>query len=344
MSEFIDSREAVSRIWHGRRLGREALRHIGTAFRLLIFCLTAAGGFWLCAGVSLANSPARARSVVITPRNIPEGTRFLDLLIPMSKDDPYYCSFNQSMGEATGLTGTAPIAGYTDEDGYISYSFHMEGAVSDMLLEETIYSYAFGEGAYAGGQTHLEYIQQNFGTIKVALLDGAGEILAVSDEASIKTGRSGYLAGTIAYDCSMGRLSPSIYKGNGIGMLPAATIVVLLSSAALAVRAVFTAAVESVVSLVFRIRPWTTVFVVNMISNMIFNLLLIMGTAMLQIPYLSFVTAGEIIVVWAEYSVYRRRLVSGSRSRVLGFTITANLISLILGILLGYLLPGRALL
>ena len=65
-----------------------------------------------------------------------------------------------------------------------------------------------------------------------------------------------------------------------------------------------------------------------------------MGTALLQIPYLSFVTAGEIIVVWAEYLVYRRRLVSCGQSRVLVFTITANLISLLLGIFLSYVLPG----
>ena len=268
MDDFIDSREAVGRTWHGRRWRRGILRYIGTAFRLLMFCLSVAGGFWLCAGVSMANSPGRARSVVISPRNIPEGTQFLDLLIPMSKDDPYYCGFNQSMGEAVGLAGTAPI----------------------------------------------------------------------------KAGRSGYLAGTIDYDCSTGQLSPSIYKGNGMGMLPAAAILLLLSSAALAVRAVFTAAVESMVSLVFKVRPWTTVFVVNVISNMVFNLLLVMGTALLQIPYLAFVTAGEIIVVWAEYTVYRRRLVSCGQSRVLFFTITANLISLLLGILLNYLLPGRALL
>lgn len=94
------------------------------------------------------------------------------------------------------------------------------------------------------------------------------------------------------------------------------------------------------VSLAFHIRPRSTVFRVNLISNMIFNLLLILSTAMLRIPYLFLAAAGEIIIAWAEYSVYRRRIVSCGKLRMAVFTVTANLISLLLGIGLNYMLSG----
>ena len=315
-------------------------------WRMLLFWITLAGGLWLCAGVGMANSPAAARSIVIYPDNVPEEAVFLELLIPMTRDDPGYSSFNQTAGDETGLANQSPIVGYMDEDGYISYSFHMEHAVSQMRLErrstanEGFSSREFGNGAYIGGQTHLEYIQKNFGTIKAALLDGEGNVLAVSDAASIKTGRSEYLAGTIRYDCATGRLSPSIYKGNVAGTVIMAAILLLIALVSLAVRAVFTAAVESAVALAFRIRPWPVVLLVNVISNIIFNLLLFLTSVFTLIPYLVYVTVGEFLVVLAEYSVYRGRLPSVSRRRLLAFTITANLVSLSLGIGFNHLLSA----
>lgn len=314
--------------------------------RLFFFVLALAGGLWLCAGVSPANSPAAAQSIVISPDHVPEEAEYIELLIPMPQNDPYYRSFNKTAAEETGLTYQASIAGYRDEDGYISYSFHMEQAVSRMKLEENSQeeghydSYGFGDGAYAGSETHLEYIQKNFGTIKAALLDGEGNILAVSHEASIRSGSSGYLAGTIAYDCADGRLSPSIYKGNAVGPILIAAILLLCMLVSLIGRAVFTSTVESGVALIFRIRPWPTVFLVNFVSNIIFNLLLTLSVTMLRIPYLVFVTAGEIIVVCGEYTMYRRLLASPVKPRILTFAITANLTSLLLGLGLNYVLSG----
>lgn len=314
-------------------------------FPLLLFCLILTAGLWSGTDETLANSPAMARSIVISPKNVPEEAKYLELLIPMPQDDPYYRSFNQTAADETGLTYQAPIVGYMDQDGYISYSFHMENASSKMKLENEIqdeyhfYAYEFCDNAYAGSQTHLEYIQKNFGTIKVALLDGEGTVLSVSTAASIKTGRSEYLAGTIAYDCASGQLSPSIYKGSA-GSIFIIVFFLLLMFASLIGRAVFTAAVECGVALAFQIRPWSTVFLVNIISNIIFNLVLVFSTFLFQVPYLFFVTFGEIIVVWAENSIYRRFL-SYNRTRILAFTVTANLTSLLLGLGLNYWLSDR---
>lgn len=295
---------------------------------------------WLTASVSLANSPARASCIAISPENVPEEAKYLELLIPMPQDDPYYCEFNQAAGSQTALTQSAPIVSYCDEDNYISYSFHMENAVSQMELkgdgdEYHYYSYQFGSGAYADGLSHLEYIQQNFGTIKAALLDEDGNILAVSEAASIRAGRSGYLTPTIGYDCADGKLTASIYKGNTVKTIFLIGLVLLMQLALLGGRAIFTAAVETAVSLAFRIRPWSTVFIVNLISNLIFNVTLILLGIFTQIPYLVLVTAGEILVVAAEYSVYRRRLAAYSRVRLMSFSIIANLCSLLLGLVIG---------
>lgn len=311
---------------------------------LFLFVFVFASAFRFSRIESLANSPAPARCFTISPEHVPAEAEYLELLIPMSQEDPYYRSFNQSAAEKTGLTEDAPIARYVDEDGYISYSFHMAGAVSEMKLEdrgfeeEIYFSQSFGDGAYAGSQTHLEYIQENFGTIKAALLDGQGNILAVSEAASVVPGRHGYLAGTIAYDCADGSLSPSMFEGYGKNVL-LAVLVLLLLLASFVVRAAFTGLVECLVGLIFQIRPLRTVFLVNIVSNIIFNLLLAIGTAMFYVPYLYFVIVGEAAVVWAEYQVYRRKLVSCQPRRILVFTVVANLASLLLGIGVRYLLP-----
>lgn len=342
MDDIDYSRKAECNVKYGQRVETSGLMNTLAVqrrhFKLFIFWLSLVAAVWANGGVSLANSPAKARSIVITPDHVPEEAEYLELLIPMPLDSPYYRSYNQDMGDETGLAEQAPIVGYIDPEGYMSYSFHMENACSNMRLEkgghegEFIHSYAFGEGAYAGSLTHLEYIQNNFGTIKAALLDREGNVLAVSDGVSIKTNRSEYLSGTIAYDCADGSLSPSIYKGSaGAAVIIAMFLLLILVS--FIGRAVLTAAVESAVSFAFRIRPWSTVFKVNIASNIIFNLVLVLGTTVLQIPYLFFVTAGEAAVIWAEYCVYRRKL-SAAGSRILAFTIAANLASLLLGICL----------
>lgn len=322
----------------GLRRGRGLVIHVFFFFAAL------AGVFWLCAGESPANSPAAAGWIVISPENVPEEAVFLELLIPMSQEDPHYRSFNQSGANETGLTSSAPIVGYMDEGGYISYTFHMENAVSKLKLEKRdgeqdgCYPCRFGEGAFAGSQSHLEYIQRNFKTIKAALLDAEGNILAISHAASIDPGRSGYLSGSIMYDCETGQLSPGFYEGNTLGIILMIGMVLLAVPFTLAVRALFSSTVESAVSLAFGIRPRSTVFMVNIISNLTFNLLLILCTGLFRIPYLVFVTAGEIVAAAAEYSIYCRVLKSFSRTRLMAFSVTANLASLVLGLGLNHML------
>ena len=315
-------------------------------FGLLLFVFVFAIVLRFGMSVSLANSPAAASYLMISPENVPEEAVYLELLIPMSQDDPYYCSFNQPAADETGLTEEAPIVQYRDGEGYISYSFHMVNAVSRMKMQKdgdgngVAHPLSFGSGAYAGSETHLQYIQRNFGTIKAALVDREGNVLSVSDAASVKPGRHAYLTGVIDYDCAAGRLSPDIYKGARLGSFVVLVLFLLLGMVYLTVRAVLNAVTESAVAFFFRIRPWPVVFLVNFISNIIFNLLLFVGTSVLQIPYLIFVAAGEAGVVYVEYLVYHRRLVSCGQRRILIFTITANLTSFLLGIGLNYLLPG----
>ena len=86
----------------------------------------------------------------------------------MSQDDPYYCSFNQPAADETGLTEEAPIVQYRDGEGYISYSFHMVNAVSRMKMQKdgdgngVAHPLSFGSGAYAGSETHLQYIPVSY--------------------------------------------------------------------------------------------------------------------------------------------------------------------------------------
>lgn len=311
---------------------------------IILFSAVLMVSLWMWTFTSLANSPGPAPCISISPEHVPEDARFLDVLIPMSPDDPYYCAFNQDTGSRTGLSETAPIVVYCDGEGYISYSFHMEHALSQMELkasdsdETYFYAIQFGNGAYAGNLTHLEYIQKHFGTIRAALLDENGAVLSVSHEASIRPGRFGYLTGVIQYDCETGQLSPHIYKGNVLGIIIMVIFFFVFILSSLTGLALFTSVVETGVSMAFHIRPWSTVFLVNLISNMVFNLALMVNKIFGLIPYLVFVTVGEVVVVKAEYSVYLRLLPAYSRKRLLWFTLTANLASLLLGIGCNYLL------
>lgn len=78
-------------------------------------------------------APDSAFSISIDSKNIPEGTAYVDLLMPIPSNNEGYVSYNQINGEKYGISENSEIVNYS-EDGYRSYTFHIVDADSDMRL------------------------------------------------------------------------------------------------------------------------------------------------------------------------------------------------------------------
>lgn len=65
------------------------------------------------------------------PREMPENTVYIDLLLPIGTEDEGYVPFNQANGEKYGISPDSEIVRY-NEGGYVSYTFHMTDADSQM--------------------------------------------------------------------------------------------------------------------------------------------------------------------------------------------------------------------
>lgn len=96
--------------------------------------------------------------------------------------------------------------------------------------------------------------------------------------------------------------------------------------------------VEWLTALCFKIRPVKYVFAINAITNPIMNLLLLIAYAFGRLSYWIVLAALEIAVVFIEYAFYKKKYPEISHRRLLLFTITANVLSLVVGGLIPYFL------
>lgn len=324
---------------------RKAGRQLAMAFLAVLLFLAAAPSF------SYANSPAPARSINIWVEEMPEEGVYVELLIPIGEDDEAYTDYNEKAEQARGLTEASEIVSYRDEDGYVSYLAHMRGAVvlqRESSSDHRMIVCSFGDGAREGRYTHLEYMQEHFGTVKAAILDRDGRVLTVSDETRIRpeksrTGRDReYLAYSMSYYPATGKLSAS-FVDSGIGNFDIFIYAFILFL--MIIYASFTGLVESGIAWLFRIGPLRKIVLVNFVSNLIFNSILIVSEILeagsaFGMTYVTRVLIGEFLVMVSEYRVYRWMFPGERRSKLFVFTVVANLVSLAGGRILLFLGNG----
>ena len=128
-------------------------------------------------------------------------------------------------------------------------------------------------------------------------------------------------------------------KSSGIGssLLGVLLMVLYLGAASFVFPLGWTLLSEYLTAIPFGIRPRGFILLVNLISNLAMNILLgiletvlfavtIKTEAALGAAWQHYVIVGilEIIVVWAEYSVYRKHYQTYSSRRLLQYTILAN--------------------
>ncbi|MDO5406312.1 MAG: hypothetical protein Q4F28_03140 [Eubacteriales bacterium] len=312
------------------------MRNICVAF---VFGLTVFGCFASGQMVSYANSPAPAGSFTIYGDELPQETDRLELLIPISEGDAAYMLYNEKFEELTGLDPDSEIVTYRDAEGYVSYCAHMAGATcrtweNDLGERRTEWAFDFGVNGTVEGQSHLKYIQEQFGAIKVAVLDDAGAVLQVSTKAAIAPkSRRGYLTSGLRYNGTTGELDANIYEGYSLssilGALLSSLFWLLFAPGGLIFHMMLTVIVECVAAYLFKIGSILTVAKVNLFSNLLFNLLMqcMGGNYVAKLVFL------ELVVVMGEYWYYRKKFDEIGTRKLAIFTLTANIASLVCGLL-----------
>ncbi len=97
--------------------------------------------------------------------------------------------------------------------------------------------------------------------------------------------------------------------------------------------------VEWLTALCFRLRPTKYVLAINAITNPVMNILLLIVSSALIEEYAAYwivLAMLEIAVVAIEYWFYTKKYAEIKRSRLLVFTVTANVLSLAIGLLVRY--------
>ncbi len=151
--------------------------------------------------------------------------------------------------------------------------------------------------------------------------------------------------GSYTLDCETNALTAGKPKGadsctSGLGevCLSCGAWLLLYTFAAFLMPLAVTFLIEWLAALCFKVRPVKYVFAINAITNPIMNLLLLIAYAFGRLSYWIVLVALEVAVVFIEYAFYKKKYPELSHRRLLLFTITANVLSLIAGGLIPYFL------
>lgn len=298
-------------------------------WRRICACLLAA--VWIMGVLPLtasANSPGISPWDIFSFENLPEGTVYVDLLIPISEKDPKYMALiEENLPE--NWSKSTPIVTYCEE-GYRSYTFHYQDASSDIRVNGSGTVTFFNDNSspqYDGGvrYEHADEIAAR-GDIKLALLDENGEILKISSKFSLKPREfMTYFYGIFSYDAAADVFAANRYF-NGMGCILYAIFALL--------GMLLTCFTERQIAGLFglkkqygRLIRWT-----NVVSQLLMHLSYVLFYSLIFWRYTYATVILEILVYVGEFLFYRRKMKDVSREKCLAFTLTANTASLLLGI------------
>ena len=126
----------------------------------------------------------------VSEENIPENAVYADLLLPIPADDEDYTPYNSLNGSIFNIPENSQIAQY-NEEGYQSYTFHLENANSEIqLVTEISASQSVAQVIFLADdrnmtiqETYQRYYQfcQKYQTAKLAYLDAEGNVISVTN-------------------------------------------------------------------------------------------------------------------------------------------------------------------
>ena len=94
---------------------------------------------------------------------------------------------------------------------------------------------------------------------------------------------------------------------------------------------ILTLFIEIILALIMKIKPLKIIVLANIFSNVIFQILLRLGTV--QFYIIKFILL-ELLVFLGEYVIYRKKLENTSKNNILKYTVWANLLSAIFSLVL----------
>lgn len=128
--------------------------------------------------------------VNLDAEKMPEGTVYVELLMPISESDECYVDFNEKNGEKYNISSDSEIA-RLNSDGFISYTFHVLDAVSEMAPQYNEWGaiVTFAPDEYADlsrkGTYDCDYLAEKYKKAKFAYLDADGNVLGVSNSVKV---------------------------------------------------------------------------------------------------------------------------------------------------------------
>ncbi len=306
-----------------------------------------------------ANGPASMENMVfleITLNDLPEDSYALEALVPedVIKERNEYTECNEEVLSSAGFAPDCELASYRTEDGCVSYLAHdteaeFEGELEKigMILDQS----GENEACFVSNFfTAYELMMETDKKVHLAILDREGRVLNVSQGFCVYPNTFREYYGTVTYDAADGSivshgpegtyfaesgsvsLEPeSDYPDNnkrfwevlGAFLLGMAALILLF-----VVYMLFTVLVEFLVALAFKLKPAVLVLPVNCVSNLIFNILLVVLCVFFRVPYMLYVIVGEVIVTLAEYLIYTKLYDDFPKKKLLIYSIVANICSM----------------
>lgn len=290
--------------------------------------------------VSLLPVIASANGVVPAPwytvelSDLPEGTAYVDLLIPLEESDPKYAPGNYSL-LPDGVSTEAEILTYC-EGGYRSYTFHYENAQSQIVPqaiwgnERLTVTFFETDMSVPDSYQHLEDVERRK-TVRLALLDKEGGILKVSEICDLQEGLFSYSLNSLRYDG----------QTNVLEMKTQISPFLIIGFLLLSIAGIFvTCVVERLVAWPFGLGKayGGTIIATNILSQIGMRLASVLLYGWLIKDYLLIVTLLEIPVYVGEFLYYGKKMQDVSRKKVFSYVLAANTASLAIGWLLNLML------
>ncbi|MDR0249655.1 MAG: hypothetical protein LBI44_08415 [Oscillospiraceae bacterium] len=141
-----------------------------------------------------ANAPAPPSYFYVLVQNPPGTARYADILVKLDPQSEAYAEFNEDNGRKTGITAESEIAKY-DEDGYMSLAFHYGGVNANMQIGTAL--------TFIMNSSNLS-VDKVTSLLKVAVIDGEGNILHISDAIDVTPPQNKYTV-RLDYDAADGR-------------------------------------------------------------------------------------------------------------------------------------------
>lgn len=273
-----------------------------------------------------ANAPAPANHLMVVLSNLPDDAVYADLLIRISQDDPNFVDF-QSNNYSDSVSKSSEIVSYSD-DSFYSFTFHYKDAKSSIRIEpyyDDLFYVDFCNGlAYQDYLTQYESLRNHYRDVKIALLDKDFNIIVVSEATRLpKESNAVVFDGIIYFD----------FDTNSLDFDTRINPYFIIFGGFFSIWVMFVSVgTETVTSLLFGFkgRQALTILTVNICSQVIMRLLY------LVLPFTYFIETIilEVCVYTVEFLIYKKHFKDTSVIKIVGYTIAANTLSLLLGILL----------